>query len=174
MSDTTDRNFVLIMFVIVYSYMLNIQTSIKVRSDWNNTMCNPLNLFTSSFYQSEEESYNQFGRCIKQFSKGVASEELSTLAKKQSNEFEKVSTLATNNMADITRTLNRSTEAINNNYNNTNKKIADTDKSIKVLSEYIVPTEEDKKGTGLFDKIDNFKQDVKIIFENIKNYVNRN
>ena len=174
MSDTSDRNFVLIMFIIVYAYMLNIQTSIRVTNDWNNTMCNPLNLFTSSLYQSEQESYNQFGRCIKQFSKGVAADELSSLAKKQNTEFEKVSTLAKNNMVDITNTLNRSTNIINDNYNNTNKKIENTDKSIKELSEYIVPTDDDKKGTGLFDKINSFKNDVKNIFENIKNYVNRN
>jgi hypothetical protein len=174
MSDTSDRNFVLIMFIVVYAYMLNIQTSIRVTSDWNNTMCNPLNLFTSSLYQSEQESYDKFGKCIKQFSRGVAAEELSTMADKQNKEFQKVSTLATNNMADITKTLNKSTNELSEKYNNTNKNIDDTKASIKVLSEYVKPTEPDKQGTGMFDKIEIFKQDVKDIFSNIKNYVNRN
>jgi len=174
MSDTSDRNFVLIMFIIVYAYMLNIQTSIRVTNDWNNTMCNPLNLFTSSFYQSEKESYDKFGKCIKQFSKGVAKDELSSLANEQNDKFKEVSTLATNNMVNINKTLEKSTKLLDDNYTSTNQKIDNTDRSVRVLTEYIVPTDPDKKDTGLFDKINNFKQDVKDIFLNIKNYVNRN
>jgi hypothetical protein len=174
MSDTNDRNFVLIMFIVVYSYMLNIQTSIRVTNDWNNTMCNPLNLFTASLYQSEEDSYNQFGKCIKQFSRGVAADELSTMAEKQNKEFQKVSTLATNNMADITKNIKESTNILTDKYNNTNKNIDNTNESLKVLTNYVKPADPDKAGTGLFDKINNFKQDVNDIFSNIKNYVNRN
>jgi hypothetical protein len=172
MSDTSDRNFVLIMFIIVYAYMLNIQTTIKVTNEWDNKMCNPLNLFTASLYESEKESYDKFGKCIKQFSRGVAADELSTLAKKQNKEFEKVSTLATNGMSDINKTLDRQTKLIEDNYNNTNKKIENTDKNIDKLKDYVKP--KDPASKGLFDKIESFKQDVKDIFANIKNYVNRN
>jgi ABC-type transporter Mla subunit MlaD len=154
--------------------MLNIQTSIRVTNDWNNTMCNPLNLFTSSLYQSEKESYDQFGTCIKQFSKGVAKDELKALADKQNKEYQRVASLATNNMVDINKNLDKQTKIITDNYNKTNENIKNTKESLNKLTEYVKPTDPNNKGKGLFDKINNFKQDVKDIFSNIKNYVNRN
>jgi len=173
MSDTSDRNFVLIMFIIVYAYMLNIQTSIRVTSNWDNKMCNPLNLFTASLYQNEKESTSQFGNCIKEFSRGVAAKELSNLADKQNEKFEKVSTLATNSMSSINKTLEKSTTDLNDKYNKTNENIDNTKASIKALSDYVKP-EDPNAGTGLYDKLEAFKKDVKDIFANIKNYVNRN
>jgi archaellum component FlaC len=164
MSDTSDRNFVLIMFIGVYFYMLTIQTRISLKNDWDNTKCNPLNLFTSSFYQTEQESYNQFGNCIKEFSKGVAKSELSSIVDKQNVAFKEVSNLANNNMNEITSTIKEKTNIIDKNYKDTNKKIDDTSSYLNTIKSY--------EGT-IPKKIDDFKNDVKDIFSRISSYMTK-
>ena len=54
-----------------------------------------------------------------------------------------------------------------------NENIDNTKASIKALSDYVKP-EDPNAGTGLYDRLEGFKRDVKDIFANIKNYVNRN
>ena len=164
MSDTSDRNFVLIMFIGVYFYMLTIQTRISLKNDWDNTKCNPLNLFTSSFYQTEQESYNQFGNCIKEFSKGVAKSELSSIVDKQNVAFKEVSNLANNNMNEITSTIKEKTNIIDKNYKETNKKIDDTSSYLNTIKTY---------EATIPKKIDDFKNDVKDIFSRISTYMTK-
>jgi archaellum component FlaC len=164
MSDTSDRNFVLIMFIVVYIYMLNIQSRISLKNDWDNTKCNPLNLFTSSFYQSEQESYNQFGNCIKQFSKGVAKSELSSMVNVQNDEFEKVSNLANKNMNRINNTLKEKTRVIDKNYKETNKNIDNTTSYLNTIKSY---------EATIPNKIEDLKNEVKNIFSRISTYMNK-
>ena len=164
MSDTSDRNFVLIMFIGVYFYMLTIQTRISLKNDWDNTKCNPLNLFTSSFYQTEQESYNQFGNCIKEFSKGVAKSELSSIVDKQNVAFKEVSNLANNNMNEITSTIKEKTNIIDKNYKDTNKKIDDTSSYLNTIKTY---------EATIPKKIDDFNNDVKDIFSRISTYMTK-
>ena len=164
MSDTSDRNFVLILFIGVYIYMLNIQTRISLKNDWDNTKCNPLNLFTSSFYQTEQESSNQFGNCIKEFSKGVAKSELSTMVNKQNEDFKRVSSLANNNMNEINSTLKEKTNVIDKNYKETNQKIENTSSYLNTIKSYEVTIPK---------KIEDFKNDVKDIFSRISTYMNK-
>lgn len=164
MSDTSDRNFVLIMFIGVYIYMLNIQTRISLTSDWDNTKCNPLNLFTSSFYQNEQESYNQFGNCIKQFSKGIAKDEISTMVNVQNDEFKKVSDLANKNMNQINTTLKEKTDMIDKDYDKTNIKIDKTTSYLNTIKSY---------ESTIPQKIEVFKNDVKDLFSRISTYMNK-
>lgn len=164
MSDTSDRNFVLIMFIGVYIYMLNIQTRISLTNDWDNTKCNPLNLFTSSFYQNEQESYNQFGNCIKQFSKGIAKDEVSTMVNTQNDEFKKVSELANKNMNQINTTLKEKTDMIDKDYDKTNLKIDKTTSYLNTIKSY---------ETTIPEKIELFKNDVKDLFSRISTYMNK-
>jgi len=164
MSDTSDRNFVLIMFIFVYAYMLNIQSRISLKNDWDNTKCNPINLFKASFYQTEQESYNQFGNCIKQFSKGVAKSELTSMVDTQNVKYAKVSDLANKNMNDINTTLKEKTDMLDKNYKETNKKIETTGTYLNTIKTY---------ETTIPAKIEDFKNDVKEIFLNIKNYMNK-
>ena len=169
MSDTSDRNFVIIMFIILYAYMLNIQKRISVKDDWSNKKCNPLNLFTSSLYDTQEESNKKFGTCIKEFSRGVASDEVSTLVNKQKDEFVKIANLANTNMVDISRNITYQSDKIGEKYVNTNKKIDNTNNSLKELTDYVKPGQPDKP--SLYDKLENFKNEMKTIFSNIQNYV---
>ena len=164
MSDTSDRNFVLVMFIGVYFYMLTIQTKISLKNDWDNTKCNPLNLFTSSFYQTEQESSNQFGNCIKEFSKGVAKSELSSMVNKQNEDFKRVSSLANNNMNEINSTLKEKTNVIDKNYKETNQKIENTSSYLNTIKSYEVTIPK---------KIEDFKNDVKDIFSRISTYMNK-
>jgi hypothetical protein len=144
--------------------MLTIQTRISLKNDWDNTKCNPLNLFTSSFYQTEEESYNKFGNCIKEFSKGVAKSELSSIVDKQNVAFKEVSNLANNNMNEITSTIKEKTNIIDKNYKDTNKKIDDTSSYLNTIKTYEVTIPK---------KIDDFKNDVKDIFSRISSYMTK-
>jgi hypothetical protein len=164
MSDTNDRNFVLIMFIGVYIYMLNIQTRISLTNDWDNTKCNPLNLFTSSFYQNEQESYNQFGNCVKQFSKGIAKDEISTMVNVQNDEFKKVSDLANKNMNQINTTLKEKTDMIDKDYDKTNTKIDKTTSYLNTIKSY---------ESTIPQKIEVFKNDVKDLFSRISTYMNK-
>ena len=164
MSDKNDRNFVLIMFIGVYIYMLNIQTRISLTNDWDNTKCNPLNLFTSSFYQNEQESYNQFGNCIKQFSKGIAKDEISTMVNVQNDEFKKVSDLANKNMNQINTTLKEKTDMIDKDYDKTNIKIDKTTSYLNTIKSY---------ESTIPQKIEVFKNDVKDLFSRISTYMNK-
>jgi hypothetical protein len=164
MSDTSDRNFVLILFIGVYIYMLNIQTRISLKNDWDNTKCNPLNLFTSSFYQNEQESYNQFGNCVKQFSKGIAKDELSNMVDTQNDEFKRVSNLANKNMNKINNTLKEKTRVIDRNYKETNKKIGNTTSYLNTIKSY---------EASIPKKIEGLKNDVKSVFSRISTYMNK-
>jgi len=164
MSDTSDRNFVLIMFIGVYFYMLTIQTRISLKNDWDNTKCNPLNLFTSSFYQTEQESYNKFGNCIKEFSKGVAKSELTSIVDKQNDNFKRVSSLANKNMNEINTTLKEKTNMIDKNYKETNEKIKNTTSYLDTIRSY---------EATIPKKIEDFKNDVKDIFSRISTYMNK-
>jgi len=144
--------------------MLNIQTRISLTSDWDNTKCNPLNLFTSSFYQNEQESYNQFGNCIKQFSKGIAKDEVSTMVNLQNDEFKKVSDLANKNMNQINTTLKEKTDMIDKDYDKTNTKIDKTTSYLNTIKSY---------ESTIPQKIEVFKNDVKDLFSRISTYMNK-
>jgi arginyl-tRNA synthetase len=144
--------------------MLNIQTRISLTNDWDNTKCNPLNLFTSSFYQNEQESYNQFGNCIKQFSKGIAKDEISTMVNVQNDEFKKVSDLANKNMNQINTTLKEKTDMIDKDYDKTNIKIDKTTSYLNTIKSY---------ESTIPQKIEVFKNDVKDLFSRISTYMNK-
>ena len=144
--------------------MLNIQTRISLTNDWDNTKCNPLNLFTSSFYQNEQESYNQFGNCIKQFSKGIAKDEISTMVNVQNDEFKKVSDLANKNMNQINTTLKEKTDMIDKDYDKTNIKIDKTTSYLNTIKSY---------ESTIPEKIEVFKNDVKDLFSRISTYMNK-
>ena len=164
MSDTSDRNYVMIMFILVYIYMLNIQTRISLKNDWDNTKCSPINLFTSSFYQSQEESHNQFRNCVRQFSKGIAKDEITSMVDKQDDKFQIISDLANKNMTQINTTLKEKTDMIDNDFKETNKRIDDTTSYLNTIKSY---------ESTIPKKIDDFKNDVKEIFTNIKSYMTR-
>lgn len=63
MSDVFDRNVVLFVFFVVYLYLkfLELKSS---SSSWKNLTCNPLNLFSNSLFQTQEEANTDFERCI--------------------------------------------------------------------------------------------------------------
>jgi len=144
--------------------MLTIQTRISLKNDWDNTKCNPLNLFTSSFYQTEQESYNKFGNCIKEFSKGVAKSELTSIVDKQNDNFKRVSSLANKNMNEINTTLKEKTNMIDKNYKETNEKIKNTTSYLDTIRSY---------EATIPKKIEDFKNDVKDIFSRISTYMNK-
>ena len=68
MNDQLDMMFVLFVFFIAISYMNFLSVRLKNHSGWTNVRCNPLNLFSNSLFQTEEESNKEFKRCVVQLS----------------------------------------------------------------------------------------------------------
>lgn len=71
MSDSFDRSLVLVIFTFSYIYMNFISIQINSRSGWSNVTCNPMNLFTNSWFQSQEEANKDFSRCISNLSTAI-------------------------------------------------------------------------------------------------------
>ena len=64
MNDSFDRNLVILIFIYSIAYLNYISLQIRSRSGWSNTTCNPLNLFTNSIFQSQEDSNSDFAKCV--------------------------------------------------------------------------------------------------------------
>ena len=64
MSDVFDRNVVLFVFFVVFLYLKFLEVKTSTKTTWNNKKCNPLNLFSDSLFQTQEESNKDFERCI--------------------------------------------------------------------------------------------------------------
>ena len=96
MSDVFDRNIVLFVFFIVYLYMQFLSIQTNSRSGWNNMTCNPLNLFTNSLFQSQEEANKEFEKCIVNLSAATTTELFQKEIEKQGDVLAKMSGIQTN------------------------------------------------------------------------------
>ena len=96
MSDVFDRNLVLFIFFIVYLYMQFLSIQTNSRSGWNNMTCNPLNLFTNSLFQSQEDANKEFEKCIVNLSAATTTELFQKEVDEQSNVLANMSGIQTN------------------------------------------------------------------------------
>jgi len=64
MSDVTDRNLILAIFLVSYIYIQFLAMQSRNRSGWSNLTCNPLGLFVNSLFQTQEEATKDFQRCV--------------------------------------------------------------------------------------------------------------
>jgi hypothetical protein len=83
---------------------------------------------------------------------------------KQDDKFQIISDLANKNMTQINTTLKEKTDMIDNDFKETNKRIDDTTSYLNTIKSY---------ESTIPKKIDDFKNDVKEIFTNIKSYMTR-
>ena len=69
MSDSGDRNIVMVLMTGLFFYMFYIKGNIKIKNDWLNVKCNPLKLFLTSINSDPVESIGTFSECVNQFNK---------------------------------------------------------------------------------------------------------
>ena len=160
MSDVFDRNLVLFIFMIVFFYMQFLSIQISSRTGWNNLTCNPLNLFTNSLFQSQEDANKDFEKCIV----NLSAETTKDLFKKQvSNQIEVLSTLSgvTQDYSNLTKNVDGYKKDIRDTtaeYNGQIKGIQDSQNTVKELS------------TTTSGYVNNYIVKVQSIFNNIRSY----
>jgi len=86
MTDSFNRNLVIIIFIGAYFYMNFISIQIRSRSGWNNLTCNPMKLFSNSLFQTQDDANRDFERCIVNLSSATTT----NMFKKQKQEQENV------------------------------------------------------------------------------------
>jgi hypothetical protein len=69
MSDSSDRNIVMILTFGVVLYMFYVKGNLKIKNDWLNVKCNPLKLFLTSINSDPVASVGTFSDCVNQFNK---------------------------------------------------------------------------------------------------------
>jgi len=67
MSDTTDRNIILVIVVGLIFFLLFVKGSIKLKNDWINVKCNPIRLFLNSINDDPAEGTATFSNCVNDF-----------------------------------------------------------------------------------------------------------
>jgi len=67
MSDQTDFSIVIILVVGLYFYLNYIKGQIKLKNDYYNRKCNPINLFLTSINSNTEDSIGKFSSCVNEF-----------------------------------------------------------------------------------------------------------
>jgi hypothetical protein len=160
MSDTFDRNLVLFIFVIVFLYMQFLSIQSKSRSGWNNLTCNPLNLFTNSLFQSQEEANKDFEKCIINLSAATTTE---LLQKEVAQQGEVLATMTRieNNYNNLAETVNTYKNDIVEASNDYTEQIEEIEKSQIVANNMNTSTK------GFIEK---YIVQVQTIFENIASY----
>ena len=127
MSDISDRNTVILVFIFAYIYINYIRIKINIKTDWHNLKCNPLNLWMGSFYKDATASNNDLKNCIDVMSAKSINLGLETAFKKQTsmmNDIEKKET-----------ELNEYANTIDENINGTNGLISKYDDNEEVLND---------------------------------------
>jgi len=160
MSDTFDRNVVLFVFFIVFLYMKFLAMQSQSRSGWKNLTCNPLNLFSNSLFQSQEDSNKDFERCIVNLSAATTTDLFKKEVAQQDEVIANMSGIQTN-YSDLTTAVGNYTNEISVAKNTYTEQVKDIQASQEVANELNTTT------TGFIQR---YIEDIQSIFKNIKSY----
>ncbi len=69
MSDSTDRNIIMVITIGLLLYLMFVKSNIKIKNDWLNIRCNPIKLFLNSINKDPVESVGTFSDCVNEFNK---------------------------------------------------------------------------------------------------------
>jgi hypothetical protein len=115
MSDSSDRNIVIVIFIIAFIYINYIRIKIDIASNWENMKCNPMNLLTSSYFRDPVLANNMFHNCINNLSANAIEQGLQTAYKKQAD--------AINSISNQEAVLKGYLDVINNNVTEVQEKL---------------------------------------------------
>jgi hypothetical protein len=170
MSDQSDRNIVIFVFVFAFFYLNYLRIKINIRNDWENMRCNPMNLWTSSFFKDAKTANNNFNTCINSLSAESINAGLQTAYQKQQD--------AMNTIANQETTLSSYLSGINNTINGSGglvdqykiNEIKINDLKEKQITYGAVNDLLTTKDTSI-NNLYNFTNSINTIFSNIKNYL---
>jgi methyl-accepting chemotaxis protein len=134
---------------------------INSRAGWSNLTCNPMNLFTNSWFQSQEDANKDFERCISNLSTSTTT----NLFTKQKHEQEKVLTRMTaieNEYKSLTNEVNRYVTDVSNIAQDFTQQIGTLDTSLD---------ESKQLSTSVAKQISDFINNIGTIFKNISGFV---
>jgi hypothetical protein len=167
MSDSSDRNIVLLIFVgmFIYLYILRIKT--LTLNDWSNMKCNPLILWSNSFVKDPIESKNDFKNCIINMTDSTVNDSLNQAylnIKTQTDEINTIKSSLDENLIKIdshVTDMNTKYGTTKNNIDNLNTNIATMNDINSTIS---TP---DSSTNGLYS----FANTINTIFNNINSYL---
>ena len=161
MNDELHLVLVLTVFFLAITYLNFIAVRLKNRAGWTNVTCNPVNLFSNSLFQTQEESNKEFKRCVEKLSTQATKDAFSEHIKKQ--------------------------DVVYNHQQTTLDKVSLIDTNITAYKKSVDDTETalDKKKTDIEGKmksaetlnntarstVEGYLTDIQKIFKNIKNYI---
>ena len=96
MSDQSDCNVVVTIFVLAFFYLNYLRIRIDIKNDWNNIKCNPMNLWISSFFKDPKTANTDFNNCINSMSSAAIDAGLQTAYNKQQDAIDEIANQETN------------------------------------------------------------------------------
>lgn len=169
MSDSSDRNIVMFVFVFIFIYINYLRIKIDIKNDWENMRCNPMNLWTSSFFRDPVIANKNFNNCINSITSHSIQLGLDDAYKKQKEAIEEISnqeTILRTHLETIDRNINQ-TGGLKDQYNINESKIEEI-KEEQITNKTINNLLTDKTETN---NLYNFTTNVNSIFNNIMRYL---
>lgn len=160
MNDSFDRNLVILIFIYSIAYLNYISLQIRSRSGWSNTTCNPLNLFTNSIFQNQQDANSDFAKCVVSLSAATTT----NMFKKQRSDQERVLT----NLSGIEKKYDTLSGSVNEYTTKVTQVVDDYKKQINTVKE--TQQEANKLNTTTTTNIDTYLGSIQEIFDNIQNY----
>jgi hypothetical protein len=170
MSDSSDRNIVIFVFVMTFLYINYLRIKIDIKNDWENMKCNPMNLWVSSFFKDSATANIDFNKCINSISTESIDKGLQRAYDKQVEAIQQIS-----NQEGVLKSY---LDSINNNINGPDglidqykineikvDDIKEQHTTYKTINQLLASKDIDSN--NLYD----FTTKVKNIFDNIKNYL---
>jgi hypothetical protein len=170
MSDQADCNIVVFVFLFSFFYLNYLRIKIDIKNDWENMRCNPMNLWTSSFFKDEATANSNFNKCINTMSADAINAGLQNAFDTQTKAMTQIANqerVMKNYLDEINININ-GTGGLVDQYKNNELKIDDIKQkqtTYGAINEVL--TTKDGIQNNLFD----FTNNVKNIFDNIKNYL---
>lgn len=167
MSDSADRNIVIFIFLFTFIYINYLRIKIDIKNNWENMRCNPLNLWTSSFFKDEKTSNSQFKECINSLSSQSIENGLQTAYKKQADAMAQIGNQE-NVLKGHFNNVDNNIDQTLTQYNINETKIDDIKQkqtTYKTINQLLSTKDTDT------NSLYNFTTNVRNIFNNIQSYL---
>ena len=106
-NDLMNRNIVLIVFLVFYTYLNYISTQLKRQNNWSSVSCNPLEMVIGSIFDYEN-SNSQFQKCMQYSATNDQEQRIQDYAKELDGELQK----NINNLTAGTTSDNKATDTL--------------------------------------------------------------
>ena len=160
MNDSFDRNLVILIFIYSIAYLNYITLQIRSRSGWSNTTCNPLNLFTNSIFQNQEDANSDFAKCVVSLSAATTT----NIFQKQRIEQEKVLT----NLTGIQDKYDKLSNNVNEYKSEVTRVVDDYKKEVNTVKD--TQEKANQLNTTTTTNISGYIATIQNIFSNITKY----